>query len=160
MWKTIPFAPAWQCSNTSGRISHKITKRIVSQQLTPKGYLQCKIDKTRRVNRIIAITWIPNQHNLPEAHHRNFIKTDNRAKNLKWVTSEQNREYSKGHQKWYSGFKNPLSIVSENMYFEIAELYAMGMRSRFIGEFMGVRSRIIRRVLQKQILPNWNKYKP
>lgn len=40
--------------------------------------------------RIIAIIFVPNPDNLPEVDHINRLKTDDRAENLRWVTSSEN----------------------------------------------------------------------
>lgn len=48
--------------------------------------------KTRRVNVIIAQTFIPNPDNLPVVGHRNNIKTDNKVNNLYWTTYAENTQ--------------------------------------------------------------------
>jgi len=63
-----------------------------------KGYLRVHLstksidgkDRTPRVHRLIAKTFIPNINNLPEINHINGIKDDNRIENLEWVTTTQN----------------------------------------------------------------------
>jgi hypothetical protein len=42
------------------------------------------------IHRLLAQTYIPNPLNLPQVNHINGIKTDNRLKNLEWVTSQKN----------------------------------------------------------------------
>lgn len=44
------------------------------------------ITKMMTVHRLVAEAFLPNPENLPEVHHINHVKTDNRACNLKWVT--------------------------------------------------------------------------
>lgn len=62
------------------------------------GYYQCSIQysdgtqKTKRVNKIIAETFIPNPDNLPIVGHKNNIKTDNRVENLYWTTCSENTQ--------------------------------------------------------------------
>lgn len=63
------------------------------------GYLYCGIYyydikkcKTRRVNRIVAETFIPNPDNLPVVGHRNNIKTQNNVENLYWTTLSENSQ--------------------------------------------------------------------
>ena len=63
------------------------------QHLNEHGYLYviCGGRKKKlRVHRIVAETFIPNPDNKPEVDHENRIRTDNRVKNLRWVTRLEN----------------------------------------------------------------------
>ena len=42
------------------------------------------------MHRLVAKTFIPNPENKEQVDHINTIKDDNRAKNLRWVTGEEN----------------------------------------------------------------------
>lgn len=56
-----------------------------------QGYLQVGIDGVvKRVHRIVAETFIPNQQNKPCIDHINTVKTDNRVENLRWCTHHEN----------------------------------------------------------------------
>lgn len=44
------------------------------------------IHKVMKVHRLVAETFLPNPDNLPQVHHINHDRRDNRARNLKWVT--------------------------------------------------------------------------
>lgn len=51
----------------------------------------CKngVYKMMKVHRLVAGAFIPNPDNLPQIHHINHDRKDNRAHNLKWVTSAE-----------------------------------------------------------------------
>lgn len=44
------------------------------------------VAKTCNFHRLVAETFIPNPDNLPEVHHLNHDRKDNRVQNLQWVT--------------------------------------------------------------------------
>jgi len=45
---------------------------------------------SRKVARLVALTWIPNPENKPCVDHISTIKTDSRACNLRWCTASEN----------------------------------------------------------------------
>lgn len=50
--------------------------------------------KPCRINRLVAMAFIPNPDNLPEVNHKDKIRTNNNVENLEWCTSQYNVEYS------------------------------------------------------------------
>lgn len=47
------------------------------------------ISKTLGVHRLVAGSFLPNPDNLPQVHHINHDRNDNRVQNLRWVTSAE-----------------------------------------------------------------------
>ena len=57
------------------------------------------ISKVMKVHRLVAEAFLPNHDNLPEVHHKNHDRKDNRVHNLKWVTrAEQMDEHWRAAQ--------------------------------------------------------------
>ena len=83
--------------NTLGRIYSAVSNRWLSKTRTNSVYLQCRLDnKTFRIHRLVALTFIPNPLNLPEVNHKDENKHNNDVSNLEWVTSAENMQHSHG----------------------------------------------------------------
>jgi len=49
--------------------------------------------KDWRINRIVALSFIPNPHNLKQVNHKDEDKLNNSADNLEWCTAKYNVNY-------------------------------------------------------------------
>ena len=83
----------------------RFVKGVVRKlQLLPNGYVSVSLKsmgKHRRFNvhRLIAETFIPNPHNLPEVNHKDEDKSNNRVDNLEWCDRLYNANYGTGRQR-------------------------------------------------------------
>jgi hypothetical protein len=62
------------------------------------GYLA--LGRRRLMHRVVAFCWLDRPEGATHVHHKNEIKTDNRADNLEWVTPKQHfteRHTGMGH---------------------------------------------------------------
>lgn len=85
--------------NELGQIRHRDRRKILSPRSNPGGYqyVNFKINGKGHnfaVHRIVANAFVPNPNQYPEVNHINGDKTDNRAINLEWVTSSENKIHS------------------------------------------------------------------
>lgn len=77
---------------------HHHKSRILTSYVTPRGYLVVTLykngkRKTVKVHRLVAMAFISNPENKPEANHKNKIRSDPRAENLEWVTKKENNSH-------------------------------------------------------------------
>lgn len=77
-----------------------IKGKILKIQINNKRNGYCEIslhkdgkEKRFRLNRLVAIHFIPNPNNLPEVNHIDGIKENNNIDNLEWVTSIENKHH-------------------------------------------------------------------
>lgn len=93
-WKKIKDYENYSVS-TYGDVKNDKTGIILKKCKNKKGYEQIHLykngkQKTFRIHRLVAETFIPNPNNLPCIDHINTIKTDNRVENLRWCTYKEN----------------------------------------------------------------------
>lgn len=84
-----------------------VKERILKARVNKWGYYEVTLSKnsktkTFRVNRLVAITFIPNPNNYPVVNHINGIKKDNSVENLEWCTYSENLKHA-----FRTGLKKP-----------------------------------------------------
>lgn len=85
-----------------GRVKSLFTKkeRIIKPFTNNSGYLRVNLHKKGQkpkkfyVHRLVALSFIPNPLNKPEANHQNGNTLDNRLENLNWMTSKENTAHA------------------------------------------------------------------
>ena len=94
IWKDIPgYCGKYQASN-KGRI--RSCKKILKQQIEKGGYTHVVLNRvTKRVHRLIALTFLHNEKKLPEINHKDEDKRNNNIENLEWCTKSYNINYGK-----------------------------------------------------------------
>ena len=101
-WKDIDeFDGLYQVSNL-GRVRSQfregakggIIKQFVINRYMKVHLYKDGVSKFYYVHRLVALAFIPNPHNKPQINHKNGKKTDNRAINLEWSTSQENIQHA------------------------------------------------------------------
>lgn len=94
-YTTIEEFPNYEI-NELGQIRNKQSKKILSQNLSTKGYYQVNIaDKCRRVHRLLALTFIPNPDELETVNHIDGDKLNNDLSNLEWLSRADNIKHAR-----------------------------------------------------------------
>jgi len=81
-----------------GNGTRLVKGRILKQYNDKGGYLQAqvKVDGKwimKRVNRLVAQTFLPNPENLPMVNHKDCKIKNNNVENLEWCTASYNARY-------------------------------------------------------------------
>jgi hypothetical protein len=99
----------------SGKEFDQIQKgKLLSQGLV-RGYLTVGLykngeGKSYRVNRIVALAFIPNPNNFPFVGHDDDVKTNNTVENLYWTTALENATHNDKHLERYE--RNSKSVIA------------------------------------------------
>lgn len=99
-----------------GRVYNSKFKKIT---LSPEGkgkYARVRINgKKYRVHRLVATIFIPNPNNKPFVDHIDGDRYNNRADNLRWVTStENNRHLSETTQNYRNLTESEIKLIKNS----------------------------------------------
>lgn len=118
IWKPVVGYEGWYEVSSLGRVrsvSHTLDcagrfkvfhkGKILKQQANIRwGYMSVYLSKNGerkrvRVNRIVAIAFLPNPNNLPEVNHKDEDRKNNRVDNLEWCDRLYNSNYGNARKK-------------------------------------------------------------
>lgn len=104
-------------------------ERILSDWNCGKGYRKVKLskdsaEKSIRVHRLVAETFLSNPEAKSEVNHVNGIKDDNRIENLEWCTSSENTKHALNNKLKISqkGSEHGMSKLTEQDVLEIRKI--------------------------------------
>lgn len=133
-------------------ISLPIKGRFLIPNPDATGYLGLSFlrdgrQKHVRIHRLVAENFIPRVEGKNDVNHKNGLKTDNRIKNLEWVTKYENRRHAVDTGLWKS--KNPSrginrynSKLNDDVVREIRSLYPKKTLKQ-IGDIYGISWRTV-----------------
>lgn len=123
---------------------------ILSGGINTGGYKHITLWKNgkpymRRINRLVALYFIPNPDNLPIVMHLDDDKLNNSYTNLKWGTHQDNMDdmTNKGRQAKLKGSENNFSILIEEDIPDIYRRAWSGEKYRDIAKDYGVKAEAI-----------------
>jgi len=124
-WKRIPNYDLYEASNTGLIRSTNYKKsgkiQILKPGLSPDGYLKTMLlnnqgsYNTLAIHKLITLTFFGVKPKGLEINHKNGIKTDNRIKNLEYITRSKNikHAYDNGLMKPKKGSLNGMAKLTE-----------------------------------------------
>lgn len=121
-WKDIEgYEGLYQVSNYGRVKSLKFGKeKILKPRKNKYGYFDinlCNESKVKgfRVNRLVALTFIPNPNNYPQVNHKDENKLNNCVDNLEWCDRKYNCNFGTRNERVAEKLTNN-SLTSKNVY--------------------------------------------
>ncbi len=158
IWKDIEeFKGFYVVSNKARvkRIMHRThpTNKLMKTTRNKQDYHQLVLTKNgiqycRRLNRLVAIAFLPNPENKPEVNHLNG-KDDNTPESLVWATTLENI-----HHAWETGLSKPANgILNGNAVLtekEVIEIRASLLTPTEISKLYNVKREQIYKILRRE----------
>lgn len=131
--------------NKNGRCCSIVKCKILLQSIDEDGYLHVTLSRNSKVSRkivhrLVGFHFIDNPENKPQINHKKGIKTDNRATELEWSTTQENIRHALN-----TGLRH--TKITEDNVLEIRQMRLDGMSYKEIGEKFLVANSVIRRIL-------------
>jgi len=126
----------------------------MSLQVNADGYYVINLFRDgkyfhRRVNRLVAETYISNPKNLPVVHHKDDDRKNNRVGNLEWCTALQNNNYKVERNRQSFGETHGMVELTEEQVLDIYSRLLEGAKLGIASEY-NVSERTIARIKSKQ----------
>jgi len=131
VWKQVENTKKTYFVSTLGRFKNASGTIVENSKPCPNGYIHMCIDnKTYRLHRIVAQTFIDNPENKEQVNHKDGNKVNNCLDNLEWVTNTENQIH-----KFKTGLGNNFKIP----------VYQYDLNNNFIQKFdsAGTASKIL-----------------
>ena len=130
IWKDVYDSSNYEISNL-GRFRNKRNGYLRKQIISDDGYAHCSYmnDDGKfspgRINRLVAIAFIPNPDNKPTVNHKDGNKLNNCVDNLEWATKEEQmaHAYKLGLKKPMCGLNSPNAKLTKEQVLYIREHY-------------------------------------
>lgn len=106
-----------------GRVWSYKSKKFLKPFEAHKGYLKvclCKGGQSKRyfVHRLVAMTYLPNEDNLPQVNHIDEDRKNNCVSNLEWCTAQYNTNYGTRNERAAQKLRKPVYCVELDRVFE------------------------------------------
>lgn len=127
-------------------------KKIINTYLNDRGYMFVNLrigswSRTFKVHRLVAATFHQNEFNQSEVNHKNGKKRDNSAKNLEWVSREQNVKHA-----IETGLIKSVGLkLNPNMVVEIMNKKIAGAKRNDLAKEYGVSPNTIKAIVAGKI---------
>jgi len=164
-WKDIPGYNGKFKASTFGRIMNVFSEKhkrptgtILKHIVNRFGYcvitITIKIDgkfkkKTKKVHRLVCLTFHENPENKPQVNHKDLNKQNNHYKNLEWNTQSENMVHAHAN-----GARKP-RCHKKVINTATGEL----LDTKILSEIWGVKTKWVRSVLNGYTKPNTTEYK-
>lgn len=105
IWKNIEVNSLKYEVSNYGRIIGISSGKILKTRLNRDGYVEVTLGKnstgriTEKMHRLVAKLFVDNPNYYLEVNHKDFNRENNYARNLEWVTHQQNIQYTVQHKR-------------------------------------------------------------
>lgn len=131
--------------------------RILKPCSHSKGYKQVTLSRngvslSRSIHRLVLEAFIGERDGMQGAH-LNGVQSDNRLKNLKWVTQAENELHKVSHGKSVIGEKSPNAKLTEKSVILMRNMRNAGCAVKTLVDIFGVSDTNVRLILSRKA---WN----
>ena len=118
----------------------------MKQRMDRDGYMMC--GPCMKVHRLVAEAFHQNPEAKPQVAHKNGVRNDNRAENLKWATGVENCADTIAHGKSVRGERNSFAKLTEEAVRMARLLAAQGFSHTDLAPRFGVDRSVLSRAIK------------